>query len=622
MPHRDVVRKLPVLPAKPGVYLMKDASDTVLYVGKANSLKDRVRSYFGSSSKPHALTGLMLPYVRDIDYIVTANGVEALILENNLIKKYRPLYNIRLKDDKGYPYLRITANTPFPSLKVVNHIVEDGARYLGPFVKSHAVRKTVKDLTKIFPIRTCDLDLQPSGNDHRVCLDYHIGRCCGPCADLITPTEYRPIVKNVTRFFNGNTEEVVITLTAKMDNAVSHLDFERAAKYRDQITAIQQAIHQQNVENPMAEDEDIIGIAFQENQACVVLMMVRNGSLVDREPHFLSNVLPDLMTESLTAFIQQYYAEAALVPKTIVLPTEIEMADTIQDWLTERRHELTDGKSTAKVQLQTPQRGRKRQLLDLARQNARLAIEKKDATHLADKADLPDDRSLLSDLQDLLNLPEVPKRIEGFDISNLGEQLPVASMVVAIDGKPKYSEYRRFRIKTVAGQNDFAMMKEVIERRFQRSVKENLFPDLVLVDGGKGQLNAACQALEQLGLSHLPIIGLAKQQEHIFIPNRSEPIVLRHDNPTLHLIQRLRNEAHRLAINYHRKLRRLALKQSILDQIPLVGEKRKQALLLHFGSMDKIREASVTNLLDVAQIDLKVAENIYHYFRDQDVKYQ
>ena len=351
-------------------------------------------------------------------------------------------------------------------------------------------------------------------------------------------------------------------------------------------------------------------------------MMVRNGSLVDREPHFLSNVLPDLMTESLTAFIQQYYAEAALVPKTIVLPTEIEMADTIQDWLTERRHELTDGKSTAKVQLQTPQRGRKRQLLDLARQNARLAIEKKDATHLADKADLPDDRSLLSDLQDLLNLPEVPKRIEGFDISNLGEQLPVASMVVAIDGKPKYSEYRRFRIKTVAGQNDFAMMKEVIERRFQRSVKENLFPDLVLVDGGKGQLNAACQALDQLGLSYLPIIGLAKQQEHIFIPNRSEPIVLRHDNPTLHLIQRLRNEAHRLAINYHRKLRRLALKQSILDQIPLVGEKRKQALLLHFGSMDKIREASITNLLDVAQIDLKVAENIYHYFRDQDVQYQ
>ena len=242
------------------------------------------------------------------------------------------------------------------------------------------------------------------------------------------------------------------------------------------------------------------------------------------------------------------------------------MADTIQDWLTERRHGLTDGKSTAKVQLQIPQRGRKRQLLDLAQQIARLAIEKKDPTHLADKADQPDNQSLLFDLQDLLNLPEVPKRIEGFDISNLGEQLPVASMVVAIDGKPKYSEYRRFRIKTVEGQNDFAMMKEVIERRFQRAVKENLFPDLVLIDGGKGQLNAACQTLDQLGLSHLPIIGLAKQQEHIFIPNRSEPIVLRHDNPMLHLIQRLRNEAHRLAINYHRKLRRLTLKKSILDQ--------------------------------------------------------
>ena len=286
----QITHKLTQLPPKTGVYLMKGAENVVLYIGKANSLRDRVRSYF-TGSKPHALTALMLPYVRDIDFFITSNEVEALILENNLIKKYQPLYNIRLKDDKGYPYLRVTTNSPFPALKVVNRISEDGAHYLGPFVKSNALRKTVKDLTKVFPVRTCDLDLKPSGNNHRVCLDYHIGRCGGPCADFVTPEEYEKIVKDVMRFFNGNTTSVIKSLVQKMETAVAHLDFENAAKYRDQITTIQQAINPQNVEDPMAEDEDILGIARSGKRMCVILMLVRDGSLVDRETYFLSNII-------------------------------------------------------------------------------------------------------------------------------------------------------------------------------------------------------------------------------------------------------------------------------------------------------------------------------------------
>ena len=614
----QITHKLTQLPPKTGVYLMKGADNVVLYIGKANSLRDRVRSYF-TGSKPHALTALMLPYVRDIDFFITSNEVEALILENNLIKKYQPLYNIRLKDDKGYPYLRVTTNSPFPALKVVNRISEDGAHYLGPFVKSHALRKTVKDLTKVFPVRTCDLDLKPSGNNHRVCLDYHIGRCGGPCADFVTPEEYEKIVKDVMRFFNGNTTFVIKSLVEKMETAVARLDFENAAKYRDQITTIQQAINPQNVEDPMAEDEDILGIAQSGKRMCVILMLVRDGSLVDRETYFLSNIIThseSWLSESLTAFIQQHYSEAAFIPKFIILPTEIDSLDTIQDWLTVRRNQLTKGKLTSQVKLQVPKRGRKRQLINLAQKNAQLILEKKDVTVVDEQSRLSDKIDLLGDLQELLNLPKTPKRIEGFDISNLGDQLPVASMVVAIEGQPKYSEYRRFRIKTVKGQNDVKMMQEVIRRRFNESFRGHNLPDLILIDGGKGQLNAACQVLDELELANLPIIGLAKKNEHIFIPNRSMPIVLRHNNPTLHLIQRLRNEAHRFALNYHRKLRRLALKKSVLTQIPMVGEKRKQALLSHFGSIEQIRKASIDDLLSISQIDLKVAENIYHYFRE------
>ncbi|MCZ6679536.1 MAG: excinuclease ABC subunit UvrC [Candidatus Poribacteria bacterium] len=590
--------KLANLPANPGVYLMKDAGGKILYIGKAASLRQRVRSYFQDAATPHALTEPMLRYVRDVDYILTTSDVEALVLENNLIKQHQPRYNIKLKDDKRYPYLKLTVNEPFPGLYITRRIENDGAKYFGPFVHTRATRQTIKQLTKVFPIRTCHLDLKASGNAHRVCLDYHIKRCPGPCADLIAVEDYDQIVKNVRRFLSGDAAAVIQELTAKMQTAAAELDFESAAQYRDEIEIVKQGIAKQNLDNPSAEDEDVIGIAYKGDEACVQVLMIRDGKLIEREHYFLNDVRAESALEALTAFVQQYYQDASFVPKTILLPGEIETPETLQNWLSEKRG--------SQVTLHIPQRGRKRQLVEMAAKNANLILEQKEQQIVLRAGDNP----ALIELQELLNLPRPPQRIEGFDISNLGDRFPVASMVVMEDGEPANSEYRRFRIRTVEGQNDFAMMQEVVARRFRRAIEENRFPDLILIDGGKGQLSAACEVLNALELRHLPIIGLAKRFEHIFLPDQSDPIVLRRDNPTLHLIQRLRDEAHRFALTYHRKLRSRELSHSILDEIPNIGPKRKQALLQHFGSVEKVCQATLDELLAVKGITHSVAANI------------
>ncbi len=596
--NQKIKEKLKNLPANPGVYLMKDAKDNALYVGKAASLRQRVRSYFQDAAVPHALTAPMLRYVDDLDYIVTASNVEALLLENNLIKENQPRYNVKLKDDKRYPYLKLTTSDPFPRLEITRHIENDGAKYFGPFVHVRATRQAIKQLTKVFPIRTCHLNLEASRNEHRVCLDYHIKRCPGPCANLINVADYAQIVKSVRQFLSGNTKVVIQELTERMEQAAAELDFESAAKYRDQIEIVKQSITKQNLDSPSVADEDVVGLAFKGDEACVQVMMVRDGKLIDREHYFLNDVDKDNPIESLTAFVQQYYENASFVPKTVILPTEIEMGETIQKWLSEKRGN--------RVTLHIPQKGRMHQLVKMATKNADIILNQKELNVVLKAGDNPS----LIELQELLDLPLPPQRIEGFDISNLGDRFAVGSMVVVEDGEPARSEYRRFKIRTVEGQNDFAMMNEVVARRFRRAIEQNHFPDLVLIDGGKGQLNAACQALEALALTHLPIIGLAKRFEHIFLPNQSEPIVLRHDNPTLHLIQRLRDEAHRFAVTYHRKLRSKELSQSILDEIPDVGHKRKQALLQHFGSIEKIRSASLDELRAVTGITHKTAMNI------------
>ena len=592
------------LPNVPGVYLMKASDGTVIYVGKAIRLRTRVRSYFGEKSV-HALTSQMIRYVTEIDYIVTETEVEALILENNLIKAHQPRYNVKLKDDKRYPYLRVTTNEPFPRIHITRKAENDGTRYFGPFVHVRSTRQVAKQLTKFFPIRTCTLPLTETENKYRVCLDYHIGRCPGPCADKMSVADYDVIVQKVCQFLSGNTDTVVKELTGQMEAAAEALDFETAAKYRDTLKDVQQAITTQNMDSVSAADEDVIGIAARTDVACVQLLRVRDGKLLEREHYYLNDADPEGLATALSAFISQYYQNAVFVPKTVVLPMPIASVELIENWLSEKRG--------SRVGIHVPRAGRLRKLQTLASKNAEILLTQREQNVVYSSGVEP----ALVELQELLDLKHPLRRIEAYDISNLGDRFAVGSMVVLEDGKPASSEYRRFKIRSAEGQNDFAMMQEVITRRFRRAIaddeKFNKLPDLMLIDGGKGQLSAAQAAMKPFATSHLPdipMIALAKRIEEIFVPGKSEPIVLREDNPTLHMIQRLRDEAHRFAITYHRQLRQKSLSVSVLDEIPNVGPRRKQALLQHFGSIEAIREASLDGLLSVKGIPRSVAENI------------
>ncbi len=592
------------LPNAPGVYLMKASDGTVIYVGKAVRLRTRVRSYFREKST-FGLTSQMMRYVTEVDYIVTETEVEALVLENNLIKAHQPRYNVKLKDDKRYPYLRVTTNEPFPRIHITRKAENDGTRYFGPFVHVRSTRQVVKQLTKFFPIRTCTLPLTETENRYRVCLDYHIGRCPGPCADKISVADYDAIVRKVCQFLSGNTDAVVKELTAQMEAAAAALDFETAAKYRDTLKDVQQAITTQNMDSVSAADEDVIGIAARTDIACVQLLRVRDGKLLEREHYYLNDADPEGLATALSAFISQYYQNAVFVPKTVVLPIPIESVELIENWLSEKRG--------SRVGLHVPRAGRLRKLQTLASKNAEILLTQREQNVVYSSGVEP----ALVELQELLELKHPLRRIEAYDISNLGDRFAVGSMVVLEDGKPASNEYRRFKIRSVEGQNDFAMMQEVITRRFRRAIaddeKFNKLPDLMLIDGGKGQLGAAQAAMKAFatsGLPDIPMIALAKRIEEIFVPGKSEPIVLREDNPTLHMIQRLRDEAHRFAITYHRRLRQKSLSASVLDEIPNLGPKRKQALLRHFGSIEAIREASLDKLLSVKGIPRSVAENI------------
>jgi len=599
-----IEEKISNIPSKPGVYLMKDADGKILYIGKANLLSRRVRSYFGTYTKLHAMTPGMIPYVRNIDYIITDNAVEALILENNLIKKHRPKYNVKLKDDKRYPYLKVTTED-FPKISMTR-VVErklDGAKYFGPYVHAKATRQTLKEITKAFPIRTCDLAIEEGNTKHRPCLDFHIGRCLGPCAGLVGKEEYQEVSKNVCRFLKGDGKIILKELTEKMKEAASQMDFERAAQIRDRIGYIREILEKQNVSSSSGEDQDVIGFYQKDDEACVQILMVRGGKLLDREHFFLTGAEESSPAEIVTAFVEQYYRDASFVPKTVILQNQVEMPEAIGAWLEEKR-----GSSVA---LHIPQKGRKLDMVKMAAKNAQAILEKEKSQTIFKKGDNP----ALIGLRDLLSLPRQPHRIDAFDISNLGGSMAVGSMVVFQDGKPEKSEYRRYRIRTVKGQDDFAMMREVITRRFRASMEgETPLPDLILVDGGKGQLNAALAALKDVELeTKQPAIGLAKKFEHIFLPGQSDPIILNNSDPVLHLIQRIRDEAHRFAVAYHRTLRQKTMTFSILDLIPNIGPKRKQMLIQRFGSVDKIREASIDELRSIKGVTQKLAEDIMKY---------
>lgn len=599
--------KLNALPSKPGVYLMKNDAGEIIYVGKAVSLKNRVKSYFQNKKHDSAKTRALVKNIADLEYIITDNELEALILECNLIKEHRPKYNISLKDDKTYPYLKITTEE-FPRVIVTRKVYKDGAKYYGPYTSATSLRETVELLKKLFPFRSCN---QKVFTNDRPCLNAHIKRCLAPCVGRITREQYGEIIKQVELFLEGKQEHLIIRLEKEMDQAALNLEFEEAARLRDQINSIKQIIEKQKIVSGGNEDQDVMAMARGFNETCVQVFFIRGGKLIGRENYFLKGTDDMERSEVLEAFIKQYYIQQDFIPREILVETELSEAKVLEEWLSEKKGH--------RVYIKVPQKGERKELLDLVAKNALEAMEKADLEKQHKKAMT---EGAVMELQKELALPKPPLRIECFDISNTQGTESVASMVVFEGGKPKKDQYRRFRIKTVEGPNDFASMYEVITRRFRNAREEknsegkgkfSFLPDLVIIDGGKGQLQYARKAMQEQGYDYIPTFGLAEQEEWLFAEGEADPIILPRSSKALFLLQRVRDEAHRFAITYHRSLRGKRNLASILDDIPGIGEKRKKNLLQHFGTFKKIRKASVEELQEVEGINQKVAEAVYDY---------
>ena len=614
MDRSELKEQLGTIPTKPGVYLMKDEQGKVIYVGKAVNLRNRVRSYFHASASQSPKVQRMMERVADLDFIVTDSEIEALILECNLIKKHRPRYNVRLKDDKRYPYIKVTWQEDFPRVYITRRMQRDGARYFGPFTAVWAVRQTLDLLRKVFPYLTCKRKI--TGTDERACLYYYIGRCAGPCIGAVSKEEYRAMIEKVCLFLEGKQEEIVASLRREMEEAAEKLDYERAATLRDQIQAIERVIEKQKVVSAAMSDQDVIALARGDGQACVQVFFIRQGKLIGREYFVLAGTEGEEDEEIMASFIKQFYDEATYIPSEILLQEEIEDAAIIQDWLR--------GKRGAKVSLRVPKRGRKKGLVRMAAENAAETLAHLQAQWMIDESK---GLAALTELQEYLHLESPPARIECYDISDIQGMAATGSMVVFVKGVPRKSDYRRFKIRTVEGADDYAMMREVLRRRFRRAEKGKggklrgteeaevwaLIPDLIVVDGGKGQLNAALEVLKEYGLEDLPVVGLAKKREEVFVPGRPDPIVLPRHSQALFLLQRIRDEAHRFAIGYHRRLRRERSLASILEEIPGIGPKRRRSLLKRFGSIEAIREATVEELAAVEGMNRPAAEKVKEY---------
>ncbi len=595
--------RLSALAAAPGVYLFKNQYGGVLYVGKAASLRSRVRSYFQPGRHPDPKTRELVTQIVDFEVIRTDTAAEALILENELIKRFLPKYNIMLKDGKSYPYIRIT-NEEWPRVISTRKIIRDGSRYFGPFTSASSVNVTLDLLNRVFPYRPCDIKI--TGDSPRPCLYYHIGRCLGPCIGAADHGDYLKAIEGVGLFLEGRGEELVPALRQQMDAAAEALDFERAARLRDEIKAVEHVLERQKIVSGKGFNADILAVAQSAGgDAGVQVAFVRNGKILGSE-HFLmgGSRVEDDPAEVLSSFVGQFYEDAAVVPRELVLEHELPDATMVEEFLSGRR--------AGPVRLVVPQRGEKRRLVEMVAKSAEENLEQNRLRWLSDEQKLT---AALSELSDALSLQSVPRRIECFDISTLQGTNTVASMVVFTDGKPNKKEYRRFAIKDVEGQNDFASMQEVIRRRFKRAAAEDAteswrtMPDLVIVDGGKGQLSSAVEVLNELGISP-PIVGLAKENEELFLPGQPMPVILPRDSQALYLIQRVRDEAHRFAVTFHRKKRSKSAFKSALDELPGVGPKRKKALIREFGSVKRIREASVDQLAAVEGIGRALAEQI------------
>jgi excinuclease ABC subunit C len=605
--------KLDAMPTEPGVYLMKDALGGVIYVGKAVNLKNRVRSYFQDSAQHTTKTRRMVAGIVDIEFIVTATELEALILECNLIKEHRPHFNVRLKDDKRYPYIKINWQDPFPRVEVTREMRQDGARYYGPFADVRAVHQTLDLLRRIFPYLTCSREI--TGKDRRACLYYHIKRCAGPCIGAVSEEDYRAIVRQIGLFLEGKTEQIQEQLQAQMRAAAEGLDFERAAFVRDQIVGVQRVVERQRVVTRARADEDVIAFARANGDACVQVFFVRNGKMIGRENFVLEGAEGEDPSQIVASFVKQFYDEAAYIPPQIVLERDLDERLVVESWLR--------GKRGQKVAIRVPRRGEQKALVELAAKNAAETLAHLRAQWQMDEAK---SAAALAEIQQALGLSEPPNRMECYDISNIQGTSATGSMVVFVKGVPRRSDYRRFRIKTVEGADDFAMMEEVLRRRLQRlktaedkevrqpgKAQDNSFalkPDLILVDGGKGQLNVAQKVIADLEIENVAVASLAKEREEVFVPTRPDSISLPRESQASLLLQRLRDEAHRFAVSYHRTIRQKKGLASTLDEIPGIGPMRRKALLRRFGSLDKIRSASAEELASVPGMTREVAARI------------
>ena len=610
----DALRlKIESLPDSPGCYLMKHEGE-IIYVGKAKNLKNRVRQYFHDSASHTVKVRAMVQHVDDFDIVLVDGELEALILENNLIKLHKPRYNILLKDDKAYPYIRIDTQADYPRVELARKSAKDGAKYFGPYMSATVVRETLDVVRQAFPVRTCTRVIRPD-RPTRPCVHYEIGQCLGLCANKTTPEAYRAVIDQVITFLEGDDGPIISELTARMKDASRSMNFERAALYRDRLKAVELLSQKQKAVAIGGGDQDVIAAVQRGDDAVVAVITVRGGRMIGSDSHVLENAGDEAMGDILTSFMLQYYSEESLPPREILLSAEAEDMETLSQLLSERRG--------AKVTLLWPRRGEKKRLCDMARKNALDAAEKRLKQLTASAARTT---GALQELADTLGLEGPPRRIEGYDISNTQGVMSVGSMVVMIDGKSANREYRRFRIKTVEGANDFASIEEVISRRLSHGLEERAeraekglppvggkfsdLPDLILIDGGRGQLERALSAQAELGLS-IPMFGLEKRLEEIVLPHEDQSILLDRHSPALHLIQRLRDEAHRFAITYHRSLRGASALKSRLDGISGIGEKRKKAILKAYPTLEALMAATEPELCAIDGVSTKLAAVIY-----------
>lgn len=601
MPTAVITEQLKQLPTSPGVYLMKDPKGKIIYVGKAANLKNRVRSYFQTEQKIEPKTAQLVARAASLEFVITATEQEALILELHLIKSHRPQYNIRLKDDKTFPYLKIDTGEEWPRLCITRRLDQDGGQYFGPFASAASVRETMRVIKRLFPLHLCNRFKEKANG--RACLWYHLGKCLAPCLGSVTRDDYQRVIREVILFLQGKRERVLRELEKRMRRASAELNFENAARLRDQISAIKKFMEGQHLAMLVKGEQDAIAFAQEGNQTNVQVFFIRNSRLAGQESFLLEGTEEETPGQIIASFLKNFYHRSFYVPGRILLQHPAADVEIIREWLQSKRGSL--------VEIEVPQRGHKKELVAMVARNARLSLIQHKIKQMAS----PGTRDqALKEIQEALGLPQPPHRIEGYDISNIQGKEAVGSMVVFEQGRPEPSRYRRFRIKTVPQADDYAMLAEVLGRRFKRGKEAEgewaKLPDLVLIDGGKGQLNAARRALSELGINNVPAASLAKENEEIFLPGKSEPLILERSSPGLRLLQHLRNEAHRFAIGYHLKVRRKTGMASALDEIPGIGPGRKRALLRKFGSVPKIREATEEQVAQTEGVSPGLAKKI------------